>query len=248
MTSTERQQQWNKPRPKKLEIMPVAELTSRKSDILQRNKKSNMNGSYDPRPPEYRTLGNNVIEELRCNLVSLNQPSAFLDILVPSKEKVKHDQTYSLHPEMSVDIEATKESEEVVSCLPSYPLDNHDFKESCFRMKKSLNVPDQERKRIEMKTHDLSLQKLWYVVRSKRITRSKCGRILCQRNKTVSLLRQCVYPQPLIPTPTPVTWGIKHEAVAVKKYICYKNFTISVEKCGFIIHPEKGWLGASPDG
>ncbi|XP_041378943.1 uncharacterized protein LOC121391348, partial [Gigantopelta aegis] len=48
LTSTERLQQWNKPRPKKLEIMPVAELTSRKSDILQRNKKSNMNGSYDP--------------------------------------------------------------------------------------------------------------------------------------------------------------------------------------------------------
>ena len=185
--------------------MPVAELTSRKSDILQRNKKSNMNGSYNPRPPEYRTLGNNVIEELRCNLVSLNQPSVFLDILVPSKEKVKHDHTYSLPPEMSVDIEATKKSEEVVSCLPSYPLDNHDFKESCFRMKKSLNVSDKEQKRIEMETRDQSLQQLWYVVRSKWITGSKCGRILCQRNKTVSLLRQCVYPKPLIPTPTPVT-------------------------------------------
>ena len=53
---------------------------------------------------------------------------------------------------MSVDIEATKESEEFVSCLPSYPLDNHDFKESCFRMKNSLNVSDQERKRIDMET------------------------------------------------------------------------------------------------
>ena len=115
-------------------------------------------------------------------------------------------------------------------------------------MKKSLNVSDQERKRIDMKTRDQSLQQLWYVVRSKRITGSKCGRILCQRNKTVSLLRHCVYPKPLILTPTPVTWGIEHEAVAVKKYISYKNFTVSVERCGFIIHPEKGWLGASPDG
>ena len=26
------------------------------------------------------------------------------------------------------------------------------------------------------------------------------------------------------------------------------NENIKVEKCGFIIHPEKGWLGASPDG
>ena len=52
----------------------------------------------------------------------------------------------------------------------------------------------------------------------------------------------------MIPTPTSVTWGIEHEPVAIKKYISYKNFTVSLEKCGFIIHPEKGWLGASPDG
>ena len=42
------------------------------------------------------SLGNKVIEELHCNLLSLNQPSALLDILVPLKEKVKHDHTYSL--------------------------------------------------------------------------------------------------------------------------------------------------------
>ena len=53
------------------------------------------------------------------------------------------------------------------------------------------------------------------------------------------------YTKPLIPTPTPVTWGTEHEPVAIKKYISYQNFTISVKKCGFIIHPEKGWLGAS---
>ena len=68
LTSTEKLQQWNKPWPKKLEIMPVAELTSRKSDILRRNKKSNMNGSYDPRPPEYRKLL--VIRLLRNYIVT----------------------------------------------------------------------------------------------------------------------------------------------------------------------------------
>ena len=239
LTSTEKLQQWNKPRPKKLEIMPVADLTSRKGYILQRKNKSNMN--YDPRPLEYRTIGIDTVEELRCNLLSLNQPSAFLDILVPSKEKVKHDHTYSLPPEMYVDIEVTKEV--VSGRLPSYPLDDHEFKESCFRMKRSLNVLGKERKRIEMETRDQSLQDLWHVVRSKRITGSKCGRILCQRSKTVSLLRQCVYP-----TPTPVAWGIQHEPIAIKKYISYKKDTVLVEKCGFVIHPEKGWLGASPDG
>ena len=52
---------------------------------------------------------------------------------------------------MSVDIEVTKESVEVVSCLPSYPLDDHEFKESCFRMKKSLNVSYQERRELKWK-------------------------------------------------------------------------------------------------
>ena len=68
--------------------MQFAELTSRKGDILQRNKKNNMNGSYDPRPPEYQIL-NNVIEKLL--------------------------------------------------------------------MKKSLNVSDKERKRIEMETREINL-------------------------------------------------------------------------------------------
>ena len=104
---------------------------------------------------------------------------------------------YLLPPEISVDIEVTKEK--VVLCLPSYPLDDHEFKESCFRMKKSLN-----------------------------------GRTLCQNlHKTIDT------------NTYPVTWGTEHEPVAIKKYISYKNFTISVKKCGFIIHPEKGWLGAS---
>ena len=84
---------------------------------------------------------------------------------------------------MIVDIEVTKESVEVVSYLPSYPLDDHKFKESCFRMKKSLNVSYQERKRIEMETCDQSLQQLWYVVRPKRITRSKFGRIYVKEVK-----------------------------------------------------------------
>ena len=40
LTLTEKLQQWNKPRPKKLEIMLLAKLTSRKSDIFQINKRA----------------------------------------------------------------------------------------------------------------------------------------------------------------------------------------------------------------
>ena len=82
-------------------------------------------------------------------------------------------------------------------------------------MKKSLNVSDQERKRIEMETRDQFLQQLWYVVISKQITGSKCRRILCQKVKLFLYLGN-VY------THAPATWGIEHESVAIKKYISYK--------------------------
>ena len=38
LTSTEKLQEWNQPRPKKLEIIPVAELSSRRGEILKEKK------------------------------------------------------------------------------------------------------------------------------------------------------------------------------------------------------------------
>ena len=53
---------------------------------------------YDPCPPEYRQVSLEAVEKLHCDLLSLNQPCAFLDILVPSVDKVMHDHSYSLPP------------------------------------------------------------------------------------------------------------------------------------------------------
>ena len=65
--------------------------------------------------------------------------------------------------------------------------------------------------------------------------------------KTVALITYCLYPKPLDPLPTPMLWGQHHESIAIQKYIASKN-QVTVKKCGFIIHPRYGWLGASPDG
>ena len=84
------------------------------------------------------------------------------------------------------------------------------------------------------------------------MTGSKCGKILNQKTKTTALLRHCLYPKPLDPLPLSISWGIQNEAVAIDAYIKHKhsigNYSIVVEKCGFIVHPDKGWIGASPDG
>ena len=59
-------------------------------------------------------------------------------------------------------------------------------------IKLSLNVSLKERERIEREreTRGQSSQQEWFTVRSKRITGSKCGKILIQKRKSVSLLRQ----------------------------------------------------------
>ena len=51
--------------------------------------------AFDPRPPEHRKLHKDAIEELHCDLLAQNEIPAFLELLVPSVDKIKHDYSYS---------------------------------------------------------------------------------------------------------------------------------------------------------
>jgi len=61
-----------------------------------------------------------------------------------------------------------------------------------------------------------------------------------------------LYNKPLDPLPVPIKWGQEHEIVA--REACIKQMqpsghtTIAVKLVGFIIHPQEGWFGSSPDG
>ena len=49
--------------------------------------------------------------------------------------------------------------------------------------------------------------------------------------------------------PKPIEWGRKNEERAKKGLRdLHENENLKLKKCGFIIHPTQGWLGASPDG
>ena len=67
LTCTDKLQEWNKPRPKKVDILSVSNLTSRRNNILQKK-----DSPVDPRPPDLRQLSNEAIEKFRCDLLSLN--------------------------------------------------------------------------------------------------------------------------------------------------------------------------------
>ena len=98
LTCTDKLQEWNRPRPKKLAVIPVANLTARRSNILQRESKGSSLSNFNPRQPHHRTIDSEAVENLRYDLLSLSEPCAILDILVPSAKKIKHDHSYTLPP------------------------------------------------------------------------------------------------------------------------------------------------------
>lgn len=48
-----------------------------------------------------------------------------------------------------------------------------------------------------------------------------------------------------------MAWGVDNESKACRTYVQQMQTNghpgLQVKKAGFVVHPEKGWLGASPD-
>ena len=250
LTCTEKLQQWNIPRPKRLPLIPVCDLSSRRHEILQKEKKGTSLNAFIPRPLEHRQYDASAVEQLRCDLLSLSQPCAFLHILVPSLSHIHHDHTYSQLP--TEDLQSIRPlADRIPSGLPSFPM-NEELKAACNAKKASLTVSREERESIEKETRNQSSNIQWHIIRAHRITGSKCGKNLSQKTKSVSLLVNCLYEKPISHLPPPISSGCQYKSVAIDAYIAHMNSLgnhgISVKKCGFIIHPVKGWIGASPDG
>jgi len=128
------------------------------------------------------------VEKLHCDLLCLSEPFAFLDILVPSVDKIKHDCRYSLPPAAEDSTNRVNNAQSTVSGSDlCFPVDEN-FRTLCRRKgsTKCLN----ERAKIEVNTRNQSLQQELHVERLKWITGSKCRKIVHQKNRSVALLRQ----------------------------------------------------------
>ncbi len=85
-----------------------------------------------------------------------------------------------------------------------------------------------------------------------RVTGSNVGAILgCDPNKTAKdVMRAMVRRYHGEPTEfqgnIATEWGRLHEALAGMDFLCATG--VLIEDCGFFIHPEHDWLGATPDG
>ena len=60
-----------------------------------------------------------------------------------------------------------------------------------------------------------------------------------------------MYPRHFERPPISIQWGKDNEHRASQEYLKYAKShgkkNLSIRKCGFLIHPVMGWLGASPD-
>ena len=119
--------------------------------------------------------------------------------------------------------------------------------------KMKFNVTPVERDNIERITRCQSQSPEWFAVRARRITGSKCGKIICQKEGTLALLKSVMYSKPMESNclPKSIKWGNDNEPCARAAYTQYMrsngHANLVTRPCGFIVHPSMGWLGASPD-
>jgi len=95
LTCTDRLQQWNKPRPKKVDPIPVAEFSKRKVDIVKKGNKDLCISKFNPRPSSKQADNPSLLENLRVVLLGLTAPSALSQLLVAPEHVALHDHTYS---------------------------------------------------------------------------------------------------------------------------------------------------------
>lgn len=95
LTCTEKLQQWNRPRAKRTDPIPVHELGACRRELLPPKKKSSgAHMIFDPRLLTLRKVDPAAQEQLRCSLLALGEPCALLCVLVPCTRKVLHDHCY----------------------------------------------------------------------------------------------------------------------------------------------------------
>ena len=249
-TCTDRLQQWNHPRGRKVDRIPVDKLGDRRRELLPskiRDKGSKM--IYDPRPPHLRTADSLALENLRCELLRIDKPCALLNVIVPSPEKIALDHNYCAKPGSG---NVLKESDRITFCDP-------DVFSKVFPTKtvtaediiEKLSIGNEQQKDLEERTRAQSSNDVWFAERQNRITGSKCGRILQQKKKTTALLQSTIYSKPFTHVPKAIQWGKDKEEIACKQYERYMQSNghvgLQTRKAGFVVDVENCWLGASPD-
>ena len=222
LTCTDRLQQWNKPRPKKVDPIPVAEFSKRKVDIVKKGNKDFCISEFDPHLSTKQVDNRSLLENLRVTLLGLNAPSALSQLLVAPEHVALHEHTYyskSTNPPHND--ETPSETVNNVSITVTDIQQIIDAKDTVTFTKESLNVTSQERDNIEIVTREQSHTYLWHLIRSQRITGSYLWKNSSKQEMTSALLKFVLYPKQFENIPTAVKWDIENEPRAHREYLKY---------------------------
>ena len=175
LTCTDKLKQRNKWNvPKKVEIIPVDELDARRESILGKKEQASKLAKYNPIPSSLRQTNSvRLVENLRNDMLKFNPDCGLLQLLVPPVR-------IALHDHECTNLEASSHCPEEIELSDGpYILP---FIQPVFN-KETLNVTYEERDRIEEKTRYQSQSFIWHAERARRITGSRCGKILSQNKK-----------------------------------------------------------------
>ncbi len=230
-----------------MDPIPVDEIGARRRKLISTERASH--SMYDPRPLNFKQQDPEALEKLRCDLINLPEKTAFIDIIVPCTLSINKDHCYTKNiTEKPDDYNFYNESSLAQSVCPYTCDEIHKKSELIIQ---SLTLTESQIENLERLTREQSSNDLWHKARKNRITGSKCGRIIKQKDHTTSLLRSCIYPKPFIFLPKPIEWGRRYEEHACREYCKYMHLNghsdLKAKKSGFVVHSLKGWLGASPD-
>ena len=116
---------------------------------------------FDPRPLSLRLPDPRASERLQCSLMALNQPCAFLQILVPDFEIIKHNHCYSLDPSLFEEVEKPDTPVQRISDNTEYTARILDDS-TIAAFKERLQVSSGLRHKIEKSTRQQSSSMKWF--------------------------------------------------------------------------------------
>ena len=115
-----------------------------------------------------------------------------------------------------------------------------------------IEVTPEQSRAVEEKTRGQAHCRLWYRMRTGRITASRL-KAVCSTDPSMpsnSLITSICHPELFKFRTAATTWGCDHESMARAKYkalysLLHQNFAVS--ECGFFINCDHPFMGASPD-
>ena len=124
---------------------------------------------------------------------------------------------------------------------------------STLAAKYEVSVTEEQAALVENKTRLQSNSRLWFHMRTGRITASRF-KSACRTNPaqpSISLTMAICHPEMAKFKSSATSWGCEHEKTAISQYLrknLRKHHKFEVKECGFFINISHPFVGASPDG